>query len=169
MKNNGEYIKTFIICAISFLIVINLLKNEDFFKISITDLLLIGITYYLGTTIIKKRTTDERLKLQFESLLDKFESMIFDKDSIEKKILEQNRIDLLMYIRRLNNHASILFKKAKKLNVLKEVKDLCNYYNDLNDIISYDMHKIDDNVELELQRIRANIEWKCLEIKFKIL
>lgn len=172
MKNDGKYvkyIKIFFISGLSYLSVINIFYNKGFFYLSVTDLLLIGITYYLGTAIIKERTTNEKLKLHFENLLDKFENMVFDKDNMENKILENNEIDLLTHLRRLNNQMDVLLEYAGKLNVKKELQELKDYYDNLNKKISENTHKITDDVELEVQRIRTIIELKCNKIKFKIL
>lgn len=141
---------------------------DHFFEASLIDILVLLVTFLVGTYFVEKNSTEEKIKEKYEKLLDKFENAMLDRDEISQIIAKNQTGKILLCFKRMNNIIDILKSKSKTLGLEDDIKALEKDYKEFNDKVSAHITsptKIDYD---DLERLKTNIENKCDDIRFKL-
>lgn len=142
--------------------------NKNFFEASFIEILVLLVTFLVGTYFVEKNSSNEKMKEKYEKFLDKFESAMPDKNKISQLIESRRTEEILLSFKRMNNILEILKSKSKSLGLEEDIKTLEKDYKEFNDKISAHItspSKIDYS---DLERLKTNIENKCDDIRFKL-
>lgn len=167
MKRKIVLYGTVIILAI-ILGIYNYKTTSDFFEVSLNEILILLMTFFLGTYFVEKNSKEEKTKEKYEKLLDKFENALMDKNMIDSMIKNEKTCDILLRFKKLNNILDILKSKSEELVLKEEIEVLEKDYKEYNDKLSTHItspSKIDFD---DLERLKINIENKCDEIRLKL-
>lgn len=146
----------------------NYKTTSDFFEVSLNEILILLMTFFLGTYFVEKNSKEEKTKEKYEKLLDKFENALMDKNMIDSMIKNKKTCDILLRFKKLNNILDILKSKSEELVLKEEIEVLEKDYKEYNDKLSTHItspSKIDFD---DLERLKINIENKCDEIRLKL-
>lgn len=163
---NGKYI--FVIISAIVIGIYCAITNDHFFDASLVDILVLLVTFLVGTYFVEKNSADEKMKEKYEKLLDKFENAMLDRNEISQLIEKNLTGEILLCFKRMNNIINILKSKSKSLGLEEDLKILEKDYKEFNDKISAHItspNKIDYD---DLERLKTNIENKCDDIRFKL-
>ena len=168
MKKSNKIIYIIFLIVLTIIGIYNSFTNKNFFKFSLNDLVLLAITFFIGTLFIEKYSSFEKKKEKFENLLNKFEENLFSKDYLNLMLSSGAKSDVLLKIKKLNNILDLLKKHAETFHVSDEINSIAKDYNEYNDKMSAHIDapsKIDYS---ELERLKTNIENKCDDIRMKL-
>lgn len=149
-----------IYCAITY---------DRFFEASLIDILVLLVTFLVGTYFVEKNSTETKIKEKYEKLLDKFENAMLDRDEIPQIIAKKQTGKILLCFKRMNNIIDILKSKSKTLGLEEDIKTLEKDYKEFNDKVSTHITSPDKIDYDDLERLKTNIENKCDDIRFKLL
>lgn len=174
-KNFIKWVEAGLILVVIIIALINIfcLKNEEFWKVSISQVLTLLVAIIIAFWAAQKKTDERIIKEQIERVSLKIQAVVSDPDFVTFRTNDnsediQKRIT--MSTRKLSNGISVLQAYSKRVDIDEEVKYIEDQIRGYNDLVSVKVGDLDylSKSESHLRMYAENINSKCDYIIMKL-